>query len=224
MFYPHCTKIGATGLERKDTIFLVLILVTGLLAGGVGATLSSQVFIKPGPQGPQGEQGSAGPQGVEGAQGQQGPTGPQGVQGLPGVNGSESIPQILQNRNETQVDISSYAEMRWYNFSDFDSSMEMAINVQQNSRIFAQFSGAQTLQPPASIWIRVTVDNNFNSSRYMCSLESHTSGTMSAHIDFLTDPLNAGTHRVNVQFWIEEEPLNILILDRTLTVIEVASQ
>jgi len=219
------------GLERKDAIFIVLILVTGLLAGGVGAALSSQVFIEPGPQGPQGEQGEQGPMGPQGIQG---PAGPQGIpgeqglegaQGLPGVNGTDSILQILQSRNETQVAISSYAETQWHNFSDFDPSMEMTVNVQQNSRIFAQFSGTQALQSPASIWIRITVDNNLNSSRYICTLEQPASGhTMSGHVEFLTDPLNAGTHRVNVQFWIEEEPLNILILDRTLTVIEVASQ
>ena len=141
------------------------------------------------------------------------------------MNGTDSILQILQSRNETQVAISSYAETQWHDFSDFDPSMEMTVNVQQNSRIFAQFSGTQALQSPASIWIRITVDNNLNSSRYICTLEQPASGhTMSGHVEFLTDPLNAGTHRVNVQFWIEEEPLNILILDRTLTVIEVASQ
>ncbi len=207
MFYYQSPKTGVIGLERKDAIFIVLILVTGLLAGSAGATLSSQVFIKSGPPGPQGEQGL------------------EGTQGLPGVNGSNSILQILQNSNETQVDISSYAELQWINFSDFDSSMEIAINVQQNSRIFAQFSSTQRLQSPSSIWIRVTVDNNFNSSRYICSLEQPASGlTMPGHSEFLTDPLTAGTHRVNVQFWIEEEPLNILIMDRTLTVIEVTSQ
>jgi hypothetical protein len=116
--------------------------------------------------------------------------------------------------------------MQWHDFSDFDSSMEIAINVQQNSRIFTQFSGTQTLQPPASIWIRVTVDNNYNSSRYVCSLGPPASGTytMPGHIEFLTDPLSAGTHTINVQFWVEEEPSNILILDRTLTTIEVTSQ
>ncbi len=225
------------GLERKDTLFIVLIMVTGLLAGGVGAALSSQVFVEPGPQGPQGEQGEQGPAGSQGIQGPAGPQGSQGPQGipgeqgvegapgLPGVNGTDSILQILQNRNETQVAISSYAETQWHNFSDFDPSMEMTVNVQQNSRIFAQFSGTQALQSPASIWIRITVDNNLNSSRYICSLGQPASGhTISGHIEFLTDPLNAGTHKVNVQFWIEEEPLNLLILDRTLTAIEVASQ
>ncbi|UCD27270.1 MAG: collagen-like protein [Candidatus Bathyarchaeota archaeon] len=213
-------------MERKDALFLVLILVTGLLAGGAGATISSQVFIKPGPQGVEGAQGPAGPQGVEGAQGPAGPQGVEGAQGLPGVNGSGSILQLLQNRNETQIDTSNYTEMRWHNFSDSDSSMEIAINVQQNSRVFSQFSGTQILQPPASIWIRVTVDNNYTSSRYMCSLGPPASGTyaMTGHIEFLTDPLNAGTHIINVQFWIEEEPSHILILDRILTVIEVTSQ
>jgi len=206
-------------LEKKDAIFLALILVIGLSAGVIGAALSAQILIKPGPEGPQGEQGPAGPQG------EQGPQGVEGSQGIPGVNGTDSILQILQNRNGTQVAISNYTEMQWHNFSNLDSSMEMAINVQQDSKIFAQFSGTNTLQPPASIWIRIVVDNNYNSSRYVCSLGSTARGahTNTGHIEVLTDPLNAGTHIISVQFWIEDGPLNILLLDRTLTVIEVAS-
>ncbi len=206
-------------MEKKDAIFLVLILVIGLSAGVIGAALSAQIFIRPGPEGPQGEQGPAGPQGEQGSQGVE------GSQGIPGVNGTNSILQVLQNRNGTQIDISNYTEMQWHNFSNFDSSMEMAINVQQNSKIFTQFSGTHTLQPPASIWVRIVVDNNYNSSRYVCSLGSTARGahTNTGHIEVLTNSLNAGTHIINAQFWIEEGPLNILILDRTLTVIEVAS-
>ena len=181
---------------------LVLVLVIGFLAGLVGGALSAQIFIKPGPQGEQ------------------------GPQGIPGVNGTDSILQIIQNRNDTQIDTSGYTEMQWYNFSDFDSAMKITINVQQNSKIFAQFSSTHQLEPPASIWVRIVVDNNYNSSTYVCSVGPPASGTykMTGHIEFLTNSLNAGTHTINVQFWIEEEPPNILILDRTLTVIEIASQ
>jgi len=155
---------------KKDAIFLVLILVIGLSAGVVGAALSAQIFTKPGPEGPQ---------------------------GIPGVNGTDSISQILQNRNGTQVDISNYTEMQWHNFSNFDSSMEMAINVRQNSKIFAQFSGTHTLQPPASIWIRIVVDNNYNSSRYVCSLGSTVRG---AHTN--TGHMRArGVLYVSADYW-----------------------
>jgi len=207
---------------------LVLALVIGLLAGVVGAAVAAQIFIKPGPQGEsgpqgslglQGEEGEQGPQGEQGSQGEQGPLGPQGIAG---VNGTDSILQILQNRNNTQVEIGSYTAMQWYNISDFDSAMEITINVQQNSRIFAQFSCTHILEPPASIWVRIVVDNLYNSSMYICSTGPPASGIykMSGHIEFLTDSLNAGWHTINIQFLRETGFPNIL--DRTLTVIEIS--
>lgn len=194
---------------------LVLVLVIGLLAGLIGGVLSAQIFIKPGPQGEQGTQGEQGPQGE---------TGPQGPQGIPGANGTNSILQMIQNRNDTQVEISGYTEMQWYNISEFDPSMKITINLQQNSKIFAQFSSTHQLEPPESIWIRIVVDNNYNSSRYICSTGPPASGTykMTGHIEFLTNSLNAGTHTINVQFLIESGSPDIL--DRTITVVEIASQ
>jgi len=191
--------------DRYPWKVLVLALVIGMLAGVVGAAVAAQIFVKPGPQGEQGEQG------------------PQGPQGIAGINGTDSILQILQNSNNTQVDISSYTATQWYNFSDFDSSMEIAINVQEGSKIFAQFSCTHILEPPASIRVRIVVDNIYNSSMYVCSTGPPASGTykMSGHIEFLTDSLNAGTHTINVQFL--REIGSPKILDRTLTVIEIAS-
>ena len=178
---------------------LVLALVIGLLASVVGAAVTAQIFIKPGPQGEQGPPGIA------------------------GVNGTDSILQILQNRNATQVDTSSYTAMQWYNISDFDSAMKITINVQQNSKVFAQFSGSHTLEPPSSIWVRIVVDNNYNSSMCILSVGPPASGTykMSGHIEFLTISLNAGSHTINVQFL--REIGSPKLLDRTLTVIEIAS-
>jgi len=204
-------------LEKKEQNkyawkLLVLILVIGLLAGLVGGALSAQLFIKTGPQGEQG------PQGETGLQGSQGP------QGIPGVDGADSILQMIQNSNDTQVELSGYTLMQWYNISDFDISMKITINVQQNSRMFAQFSSTHQLEPPETIWTRIVVDNNLNSSRYICSTGPPASGVykMTGVIEFLTDSLNAGTHTVNVQFLIETGSPHIL--DRTLTVIEIASQ
>ncbi len=131
---------------------LVLVLVIGLLAGLVGGVLSAQVFIKPGPQG------------EEGPEGEQGSQGPEGPQGIPGVNGTDSILQILQNRNDTQIDTINATKMQWYNLSDFDSSMKITMNVQQNSRISAQFSSTHQLEATAYILVRIVVDNTHNSS------------------------------------------------------------
>ena len=227
-----------------------LALVIGLLGGVVSAALIAPLFIKPGPQGlqgeqgaqgeqgqqgpqgsqgeqgtqgPQGEQGSQGPEGEQGPQGPQGAQGQQGIQGPPGTNGTDAILQILQNRNDTQEDTGSYTEDQWFNMSEFDSSMRITINLQQNSKIFAQFSGTHYLDSPASIWIRIVVDSNYNSSKYMCSLLSPASGTfrLPGHVEFLTNPLNAGQHTIDVQFY--REVGSPLILDRTLTVSEIAS-
>jgi len=187
-------------------LVLILVLVIGLLAGVVSSALSAWIFIKPGPQGPAGE------------------TGPEGPQGIAGVNGTNSILQTIQNRNDTQVGIGGYAAMQWYNISDLDPSMKITINVQQNSKIFALFSGTHTLESPESIWVRMVVDNDSNSSVYICSTGPPASGTykMTGHVELLTDSLNAGLHTINVQFLRETGSPEIL--DRTLTVIEITSQ
>lgn len=200
-------------MEERDTRtwkIVVLALVVGLLGGLVSAALVAPLFTKPGPQGEQGLQGSAGAQGS------------QGIQGPQGIPGTDAILQILQNRNDTAVDISSYANTQWFNMSDFDSSMKITINIQQNSKIFAQFSTSQTLDAGDSILVRIVVDN-FNSSAYKASTPSPpASGTyiIPGHIEFLTNPLSAGQHTIEVQFQKETSPI---ILDRTLTVTEITS-
>ena len=188
---------------------LVLALVIGLLAGLLGGALAAQIFIKPGPQGEQGPQGLAGP------------TGPQGI---PGLDGTDSILQLLQNRNDTQVDTILAAKMQWYNLSDFDSSMKITINVQQNSKIFAQFSSTHQLNATASILVRIVVDNNYNSSVYICAVGPPAAPRVRipGHVEFLTNSLNAGPHTLDVQFQIQDG--SSIILDRTLTVMEITSQ
>jgi len=223
-------------LESNTTWKLVVLaLVIGLLGGILGAALIAPLVDITGPQGPIGEQGLhgvQGPQGPEGSQGPQGDTGSQGVQGsqgptgsqgVPRVNGTDAVLQILRVRNVTQADVSGFSLMQWFNMSTFDSSMKLTINVQANSRIFAEFSSTVYLTSPGSIWVRLVVDNVSNSSVVKCSSLAPASGifNMPGHIEFLTDNLSAGQHTVEVQFLRENG--SPAILDRTLTVMEIAA-
>lgn len=200
--------------------FMALALVLGLLGGMLGATLGVKMLALSGPAGPKGDKGDTGD---TGAQGQTGAQGAQGPQGVPGVNGTDSVLQMVQRTNDTQISTSGYAAMQWFNLSIVDSSMQVVISVQQGSRVFVEFSGVQTLSPPASIWVRIVVDSVINSSRYICSTGPPASGTYTipGHLEFLTDSLNAGLHTVNVQFSVETG--SPLMLDRTLTVMEVSA-
>lgn len=130
---------------------------------------------------------------------------------------------MMQMRNSTEVSTDTYNVTQWFNLSDVDASMEITLDVQQDSRIFAQFSTSHTLEPPSSIWVRIVVDGGFNSSTYMCSTGPPASGTykIPGHIEFLTDPLDAGFHTVNVQFL--REVGTPTINERTLTAIEIAT-
>ena len=199
-------------MEIIDTRKLIaLVLVIGFLAGIFGGVLIAIFFTKPGPQGPPG---------IQGVQGDQGP---QGLQGLPGVNGTDSIVQIIQNRNSTAKDLGSYTLSRWYNISEFDGSMKITINIQQNSKIYAEFSSSNQLLAPASLRIRISVDNQLNSSNYICAVSSSSVGTLTTpgHIEFLTGPLATGQHTVDVQFLRENGTPTLL--GRTLTVMEMTS-
>jgi hypothetical protein len=190
---------------------LALVLVIGLLAGLLGGALGALIFIQPGPQGEPGEEG---------------PQGPEGPQGIPGLDGMDSILQAIQTRNDTQIDTSGYTETQWYNLSDFDPSMEITTSVQQNSRVFVEFSSTIEIDAEATIWVRIVVDNAFNSSVCMCSVgppSSVRAYQMVGHVEFLTDSLNSGTRTINAQFWIETGSTNVRIQHRTLTVMELAS-
>lgn len=204
-------------MEKKDTWkVLVLALVAGLIGGLIGAAFSAQVFIK-------GEEGPEGPQGLEGEQGLQGEQGQEGLQGQPGVDGTDAVMQAIQRTNDTSIDVDGYAFLEWFNLSDSDSSMKILINVSQDSRILARFSAIHQLEPPATISARIVVDGSHNSTTYVCSLGPPASGTytVTGYVEFLTNPLESGEHTVNVQFMRESG--SPIIIDRTLTVLEIPS-
>jgi hypothetical protein len=101
--------------------------------------------------------------------------------------------------------------------------MEIMIDVQQDSKIFAQFSTTHSLPVASSIWVRLVVDNSYNSSRYVFSVVSPVNLDYKiGYIEFLTDSLNVGSHTINVQFLRESGSPEFL--DRTLTVVEIAVQ
>jgi hypothetical protein len=207
-------------MQSRDTRtwkIIVLALIIGLLGGVVSAALIAPLFVKPGPQGDTGLQG---PQGEQGEQ---------GSQGNPGTNGTDAILQILQNRNDTAVDISDpalgYTVSEWFNMSDFDLSMKMTISIQQDSKIFVQFSSSHTLSSGASILVKIVVDNLYNSSIYKASSPSPpSSGTYSfpAHIEFLTGALSSGQHAIEVQFQRDATGPSTQ-LERSLTVTEITT-
>jgi len=192
--------------------FLILILIIAILSGLVSGALSAMFFARPGPEGPAGVQGT------------QGPAGPQGPQGTPGTNGINSILQVVQRTNDTTHDTSGSAAMQWINMSEFDPSMEILVNIQQDSRIFAQFSMVASLDAPGSLWARIVVDNRLNSSVAVSSVGPPSAGVfkLTNHIEFLTGSLSSGQHSVQVQFLRESG--SPLILDRTLTAMEIISQ
>jgi hypothetical protein len=220
-------------LDEKVT--LALLLIASIVLGLIGGITSAFLLSKPGAtgvQGPpgqdgadglQGETGPAGPTGPQGEQGVTGSQGEQGVQGVPGTDGIDSILQVIQNTNTTIQDTGSYILTEWVNMSDSDSSMMITLDVQQNSRLLIQFSASISLAPPGALRTQVVADNSLNSTECVTSVGPPSAGTFifPSHIEFLTGPLGSGTHTIQLQIFRESG--SPAILDRTLTVMEIAS-
>jgi len=222
-------------MEQK--VALAILLITSIVLGSVGGATSAFLAAKPGPQGeqgpkgddgldgidgPQGIMGSAGPQGEQGLPGPPGEQGIQGIQGIPGTDGSNSIIQTIQKRNTTVQETQDYASMQWANMSNVDYSMMIDINVQQNSRLLIQFSASISIDPPGGLQTRIVVDNTYNSTVSMNSVASSSAGIIKFpnHIEFLTDPLNNGSHTINLQILRENGAPTIL--ERSITIMEIA--
>jgi hypothetical protein len=212
-------------MEQK--VALAILLIVSVALGLLGGATSSFLVAEPGPQGetgatgPRGATGPPGPTGAAGATGAAGTEGPQGEQGPAGTDGSNSVIQVIQRRNDTMFDTQSYATMQWVNMSDLDSAMIININVQQDSRLLIQFSASISIDPPGSLQTRIVVDNNDISTVSKNSIGSSSTGimTLSNHIEFLTGPLNSGSHIANLQ--ILRENGSPTILDRTITITEI---
>jgi hypothetical protein len=194
---------------------MVVVLVIGLIGGIISAALIAPYFLKAGAQGATGATGAQGPQGLQG---------PQGAQGDPGVDGTDGILQVLQNTNATLLSVGSTPMWTWINMSNFDASMRMAVDVQENSKLFVQFSASHTLSSGASISVRVVVDNVYNSTTYTAasSNPSSVTSTFPGHVEFLTGSLSSGQHTIEVQFQRNVGGAST-ILERALTTTEITT-
>lgn len=222
-------------VELSTGKVILLVTVVAIIFGLIGGVLGAFFFAKQGPQGPQGEQGiqgSQGEQGIQGATGLQGEQGIpglngtdglQGVQGIPGWNGSDAILQTLQRQNTTSASLGTYNLTQWYNMSVFDSSMSLTINVNSQSRIFAEFVSTVNFTN-SEVWLRIVVDSQYNSTVCYAGLLGPNAPTvrLPVQVKILTDALSAGTHTINVQFYrLSGLPT---LLDRTLYVSELTAQ
>jgi len=187
--------------------------------GATGATGDTGPQGEIGPQGIQGEQGvqgEIGPQGIQGEQGVQGEIGPQGPQGEPGLDGADAIEQIVTGQNFTQISIASYNLTTWYNMSVFDSSMTMTINVNDQSKILAEFFTSVEIGN-SEVWFRVVIDNQYYSTvSYAASIPAMK---LPVQLKMLTGSLSAGDHTIEVQFYRDSG--SSILLDRLLIVSEL---
>ena len=182
------------------------------LQGVTGATGTTG---ETGPQGPQGEIGPQGEQGIQGEPGIQGETGPQGQ---PGQDGTNTIQQAITNQNATAAIIGAdYSRSLWYDISTFDSSMSMTINVNEQSRILAEFVTSVYLSN-AGANFRIVVDHQYFST--VCYASSNPPMTLPVQVKILTDALSAGQHIIEVQFYRASDNYPLL-MDRFLMVTEL---
>jgi Collagen triple helix repeat (20 copies) len=193
--------IGPRGLQGEQGLQGVI--------GEAGAT---------GETGPQGPQGEIGPQGEQGVQGEQGIQGEQGPQGEPGQDGTDSVQQAITNQNETAAIIgAAYSRSIWYDMSAFDSSMSMTINVNEQSRILAEFATSVYLSN-AGANFRIVVDHQYFST--VCYTSSNPPMTLPVQVKILTGALSAGQHIIEVQFYRASDNYPLL-MDRFLMVTEL---
>jgi len=214
--------INMANLNTRKAILLVI--VCAFIFGLIGGVLSALFFVKNGVDGAKGEQGPQGIQGIQGEtgpQGVQGATGPQGVQGEPGQNGANAILQVVQSQNVTQASLGAYTFGQWHNMSVADNSMRITVDDQDQSRIYAEFLSSVYLSSEASIFLRIVVDNQYNSTVCMAGLSGSSAPDMyiPAQVRILTGALPAGQHTIDVQF-LRDDGTQI-IMDRSLVAMEL---
>jgi hypothetical protein len=214
--------------NRAVIIFVTIAIVAGLVGGLLTASFltntNPQVIQgEPGPQGPKGDKGDTGATGETGAEGPQGPT---GIQGPQGINGYNSVIQIIQSQNATYAPLTSdYTLDQWYNMSILDGSMKLIIDVQNQSRICAEFIGTVSLSSPCSGWFRLVMDNQIYSTVLMAAIGTTGTEMVSQfepiQVKMLTGTLSGGQHTVEVEFLREEG--TPIVMERSLYVTELAS-
>lgn len=210
---------------------LLVVVGVALILSLLGGLLGALVFDTPGPQGEQGVQGIQGPQGEIGPQGPMGPVGPQGVQGEqgvqgvqglqgvqgetglqgpvgeqgiqgvqgePGEDGADAIQEMSVSQNLTMATIGTYNASEWFSLSVFDSSMAVMTEVEEGHRVLAEFLASVYLSN-SEVWFRIVVDGQYVSA--VCRASNSPGMYIPIQVTMLTDPLSAGQHSVDVQFY-----------------------
>jgi hypothetical protein len=99
----------------------------------------------------------------------------------------------------------------------FDSLMSLAIDISDQSRILAEFASTVYLSNSGT-WFRIVVDGQHVST--VCYASSNPNMHLPVQVKILTDPLPAGQHTIDVQFY-QADAIST-ILDRYLYVTEIS--
>lgn len=220
MLLLNCLMIKMVDMNSKTGALLLIVIA--IIAGLLGGLLGGWLFAQPGPQGIQGDQGVQGNPGVQGPPGIQGD---QGIQGIQGPDGMSSVIQIIQSQNATSATLSAtYNISQWYNMSVLDSSMRLTINVQNQSRIYAEFLSYVYTSSAGVASLRIVVDNQFNSTICDAGIIGAPASTylsIPIQVKILTDALPAGEHTIELQFLRDDGTPTLM--ERSLYVTELAS-
>jgi hypothetical protein len=209
-------------LAKKTTLALAIALLILLMGSGLTAIVLTQAPL-PGPTGLTGAQGEVGPQGP---QGEIGPVGPQGPQGETGPAGATSIIQAAQISGTQGIKTEGMTRDTWLDLSEFDSSMELIVETQGNSKLMIEFTATHEMETPSSIRVRIVVDDDIVSTKYILSVATPASVNTfcCGHLELLTGNLSGEEHVIQIQIFVEDGYKgNSIILDRVLTAMEIAS-
>jgi len=99
----------------------------------------------------------------------------------------------------------------------FDSSMIMTININDQSKILAEFFTSVYLSN-SEVWFRIVIDNQYYSTVSYAS--SITAMNLPVQLKILTGSLSAGEHTIAVQFY-RTSGSSTLLRDRLLIVSEL---
>lgn len=101
--------------------------------------------------------------------------------------------------------------------------MSVSINVQDGSRICAEFLSSVELSTAGAISMRIVIDNQLNSTIINAGILSGPTVTMTMPIQvkILTDALPGGEHTIEIQF-LRDAGAPIL-MERSVFVTEIAS-
>ena len=98
----------------------------------------------------------------------------------------------------TAVTLGVDYEAQWYDMSVFDSSMRLTIDVNDQSRLLAEFMASVAVSNSA-VWFRIVIDGAYIST--VCYLSTSPGSNLPVQVKLLTGALSAGQHTIDVQFY-----------------------